>query len=309
MTVSTAEDLRVAADLRRRAADAARHERGDIAYKQYRSAAQGVGMSRPDVRTPTQLRAKLESRNGRDMIHTSGYFTKYSRAYPMWDAFGEYSERVMPGSGAKSLARGPDVAWLVNHKGVTMARTRNNTLELSERADGGWHDAWLNPERDDVQRIRSAIDDGLVDEMSYAFMIPDGGGWWSDDFDEFQIREYDIDRGDVSAVNYGANPYTNIAARAAEVLADLEHLPAGAQREAMARLDRRLETVTRERVQIAEGIEEVTLEAIADAEIVDETGDDDEAPETATEERSTPVTPQGRSIAYIEAWQEHEVIS
>jgi hypothetical protein len=61
-------------------------------------------------------------------------------------------------------------------------------------------------------------------------------GWWSEDFTTFKITKLDIHRGDVSAVNYGANPYTSIAARSREILADLEQLPEGAKRAALARL-------------------------------------------------------------------------
>jgi hypothetical protein len=55
----------------------------------------------------------------------------------------------------------------------------------------------------------------------------------------FRIKDLDLDRGDVSAVNYGANPYTDVAARSREILADLDHLPAGAARAAVARLQHR----------------------------------------------------------------------
>jgi hypothetical protein len=82
-----------------------------------------------------------------------------------------------------------------------------------------------------------AIDDKNVTEMSFAFMIEDGK--WSPDFTEYRINAYDIDRGDVSAVNYGANPYTSVAARAREILADLDHLNPGAARAALERLQHR----------------------------------------------------------------------
>jgi phage head maturation protease len=95
-------------------------------------------------------------------------------------------------------------------------------------------DAWLNPKRQDVADLIIATDDGNIDQMSFAFMLEEG--WWSEDFSQFKITKLDINRGDVSAVNYGANPYTSIAARSREILDDLVRLPIGAQREAMARL-------------------------------------------------------------------------
>jgi len=239
MTVTTSEALRAAADLRRAAADAERHEHGDIGYTRYRSAVLGVtGAHRTPGSSLTQVRAASERRNGKDFVHTSGYFTRYNMPYPMWDTFGEYREEVASGSGAVSLASKPEVAFLVEHGGMAMARTTTGTLDLREDDQGGFHDAWLNPARSDVQLLWIAIGDGDVPQMSYAFMIPDGYGQWSADFTSFRITRWDINGGDVSACNYGANPYTDITARSAQMLDDLERLPAGAQREALLRLAR-----------------------------------------------------------------------
>jgi hypothetical protein len=118
-----------------------------------------------------------------------------------------------------------------------MARTTNGTLELKNlpTPDGymGLHtNAYLNPDRQDVRDIVSAINDELVDEMSFAFMLEDGE--WNDDYSEFRITVADINRGDVSAVNYGANPFTSITARAADWLEDARHMPAPVARAALA---------------------------------------------------------------------------
>jgi HK97 family phage prohead protease len=252
MTVTTSEALRAAADLRRLAADAERHEHGDTAYLRYRSTVPGVDPSawRHGAPTPRELRAATEVRNGREVVHTSGYFTRYNMRYPMWDTFGEYRERVRPGSGARSLAAKPEVAFLTNHGGMAMARTTADSLELREDEKGGYHDGWLNPKRNDVHDLVIAIDDRDVPQMSYAFMIPDGMGEWSADFTDFEIIEWDINGGDVSACNFGANPYTDISARAAEVLDEVTRLPAGAQREALLRLTRSNGAPVRDRVEV-----------------------------------------------------------
>jgi HK97 family phage prohead protease len=231
----TATKLRRAADARRAAAERRGETGGELEYRAARSAVTGVGAAR-QVGMPTQIRAAQEVRNGKTMIHTSGYFTRYGREYPMWDEFGEYAEVILTGAGRATLASLPDVAFLVNHKGVTMARTRSGTLELREDGTGGFHDAWLNPERQDVKDLVIAINDGDITEMSFAFMIPELSGEWNDDFTVYAISAYVMDRGDVSAVNYGANPYTDISARTGELLRDLEHLPQGAKREAALRL-------------------------------------------------------------------------
>lgn len=262
MTVTTTEALRAAADLRRRAADAERHDHGDIAFEHYRSTVPGVGAARRSPRSRLELRAATEMRNGKELVHTSGYFTRYNMRYPMWDAVGEYRERVRAGAGARTLASNPEVAFLTNHGGMAMARTTTGTLELREDPQGGWHDGWLNPKRSDVTDLVIAIEDGDVPQMSFAFMIPDGKGQWSEDFGEFEIVEYDIDGGDVSACNYGANPYTDISARASEMLDDLDRLPRGALMEARSRLAARaVGAPMRERIEVTRAAREVDPKA------------------------------------------------
>ena len=284
-----------------KAARREQRERGELPGGQYRAKA-----------FPGKLTARLVDRNGRQVYHMSGFATVFERGYPMWDMFGEYTEIMDYNALSKSLASKPDVAWLVNHRGVTMARTTNGTLELAVKPDDsgytGLHtDAYLNPDRQDVRDIVSAIVDELVDEMSFAFLLNQGE--WNDDFTEFRITEADINRGDVSAVNYGANPFTSIQARTVDVLADLERLPAVAlgraehivttrlaaqlrsaattlSDAARASYERAADNMTR--IASATGVDNFDLSDIADWEIVDETGDDDETPEE-------PETPEERS--------------
>jgi HK97 family phage prohead protease len=234
--VST-QDERRAADARRAAAEKAveRAGGGDAEMRQQRRSAP-MAKSRREPAVGQQLRAEPEQRNGKPVLHTFGYFTAYNKPYPMWDDYGAYHELTARGSGAATLARQPDLGFLINHTGLTMARTKNGSLVLREDEHGGWHDAWMNLERLDVQTLKAAITDGDIDEMSFGFYIPDGGGEWSDDYTTFEIRAYDLERGDVSAVNYGANPFTDIAARSGEILRSLDALPVGARLEAAHRL-------------------------------------------------------------------------
>jgi HK97 family phage prohead protease len=207
--------------------------RADIAQarREQRQRGEMPGGERRVKSFPGKLQARLVDRGGKQFYHVDGFATVFERGYPMWDLFGEYTEVMDSTSLTRSLMGNPDVAWLVNHRGVTMARTTNGTLQLSLQTtpDGynGLHaDAYLNPDRQDVRDIVSAIVDGLVDEMSFAFMLEDGQ--WNDDYTEFRITQAEINRGDVSAVNYGANPFTSIQARTADILADLEKIPAAA---------------------------------------------------------------------------------
>lgn len=244
---------RRAAAARRAAAEKIGEQRGDAAFQQFRSAAPSPTQRRePSV--GQQLRGEPDVRNGKPMLHTTGYFTTYERGYPMWDDHGQYTEMTMRGSGRDTLASKPDLGFLVNHKGTTMARTKTGTLLLAEDSHGGSHEAWMNLERQDVKDLAEAIKDGDIDEMSFAFYIPDGSGMWSDDFSVFQILAYDLERGDVSAVNYGANPFTDIASRAGTILRELDQLPEGARRAArqsLAVADIERQTEARERIALA----------------------------------------------------------
>lgn len=186
---------------------------------------------------PGEIRAKLIKKDGKDFYRVEGYASVFERGYEMWDYFGPYTEIVDAAALDQSLKSSPDVAFLVNHHGVTMARTTNDTLKLSADSTGLAADALLNAERQDVRDLASAIDDGLIDEMSFAFQLKQGQ--WSPDYDEYRITQADIHRGDVSAVNYGANPYTSIAARASDWLADAAKMPAAVALAGLTRLRER----------------------------------------------------------------------
>jgi uncharacterized protein len=135
----------------------------------------------------------------------------FTHAYEMEDWIGPYTESVLRGAFNKTLTEGADVAFLVNHGGVTMARTKANTLRLFEDLVGLHVDATLNPTRSDVQILRAAVEDGAVDEMSFAFRVVRQKWSYMEDNGEIDrrfLQELNLDKGDVSPVNYGANPHT-----------------------------------------------------------------------------------------------------
>jgi HK97 family phage prohead protease len=160
------------------------------------------------------MRATTVDREGKKFYQLDGIPSVVETWYDMWDFWGPYEEKIAAGAFDATLATDPDVAFLLNHRGMTMARTKKSrTLELSLTEDGSLASrAFLNPERQDVQDLVRAVEDGDVDQMSFAFRIKAGN--WNPDFTTYTITEVDLDRGDVSAVNYGANPYTSIEARA-----------------------------------------------------------------------------------------------
>ena len=146
-------------------------------------------------------------------VELNGYASTFETPYPMFDSFGEYSETVRAGAFGKTIADGADVAYLSNHAGLTMARTASGSLTLREDTTGLHTSATVNTTRVDVRDLVTAIEDGDVDQMSFGFRVVRQE--WSPDYAERAMVELNLNRGDVSAVNFGANPSTSIGARRA----------------------------------------------------------------------------------------------
>jgi HK97 family phage prohead protease len=151
------------------------------------------------------IRAKPDGTGGSRLLFT-GYASVTEEPYDMYDWLGPYVEIVRAGAFAKTLSEDPDTAFLLNHGGATMARTKPGTMRLSEDDIGLYVEADLDPRRSDVQIVQSGIEGGELDEMSFAFWIT--RGVWSPDYMQFDLVEVNIHKGDTSVVNYGANPAT-----------------------------------------------------------------------------------------------------
>lgn len=149
------------------------------------------------------------------VIDFSGHASAYERGYEMWDYWGPYTEIVSEGAGAESLARADlDVPLVLAHDQLRrIARTTNGTLTLTEDDAGLRVEAALDIADADVAYIVPKLRARLIDEMSFAFRIE--SGQWSPDYTEYRITRYDIHRGDVAIVGYGANPHTDAGVRAA----------------------------------------------------------------------------------------------
>jgi HK97 family phage prohead protease len=161
----------------------------------------------------------------------------------MWDMFGPYTEIVSAGAADGTLAADPEVVFRFNHAAMPMASTRNARLELWADDTGLGDRAYLNPKRADVQLLVQAIEDGDVCEQSFMFRIT--SGQWSPDYTEYRINSFDLERGDVGPVTYGASPHTSIAARGGEFLSLIPNLSPLLAREAYTRLAERADlTVT-----------------------------------------------------------------
>lgn len=164
------------------------------------------GSNRASFRSRFELR---ESDADSGQLHFSGYATVYEAGYEMYDWYGPYTEIVSAGAASVTLNRSDlDVPLVLGHDSMRrIARTTNGTLTLSEDEHGVLVDApSLDAEDHDVAYIAPKLRSGLIDEMSFMFRIT--AGHWSPDYTEYRIDAFDIHRGDVAIVGYGANPST-----------------------------------------------------------------------------------------------------
>lgn len=191
----------------------------------------------PELRFASQLRAKKVEREGQSWYEVEGYASTFERGYEMWDMFGPYTEVVSVGAADTTLAAAPEVVFRFNHAGTPMAGTRNGRLELWADETGLGQRAWLNPKRSDVALLVQAIEDNDVREQSFMFRIT--SGHWSPDYTEYRIDAFDLERGDVGPVTYGANPHTSVSARSGDFLASIPRLAPLVAREAYALLGQR----------------------------------------------------------------------
>jgi len=111
----------------------------------------------------------------------------------------------------KTLRSKPDVHLLINHEGMPLARTKSGTLKLSTDSKGPMVEADLDRRDPDVQRLETKMNRGDMDQMSFAFRVIRQE--WNEDESERRMVEVSIDRGDVSVVNFGANPATSSSLR------------------------------------------------------------------------------------------------
>jgi HK97 family phage prohead protease len=149
---------------------------------------------------------EVETGSGGTTLRFTGYASVTETPYEMTDWLGDYSEVIRRGSFSKTLAEDADVPFKLNHDGMTLARTKSGTMRLAEDSTGLHVEADLDPRNGQVADIRSAMERGDLDEMSFAFRVTRQE--WSPDWTQRDITEVNLNKGDVSIVNYGANPHT-----------------------------------------------------------------------------------------------------
>ncbi len=155
----------------------------------------------------------------------NAYFSVTDTPYPVEDGLGPpFQETVHRGAFAETLARGPDVAFTVNHGaggGLPLGRTRSGTLQLGEDTRGGYYTVNLDPENPDAVALRSAVNRRDCTESSFAFRVIQQE--WDPSFMKRSIYAVDLDRGDVSAVTFGASPATGDEGNATTLRAAYDH--------------------------------------------------------------------------------------
>lgn len=205
---------------------------------QRRSSAEADSPARVSARAQgIQIRSKDDG----GPLEFQGLASVYERGYEMYDMWGPYTEVVSAGAASDSLARADlDVPLVLQHQDLRrIARTTNGSLILTESDEGlDVRAPELDPNDVDVQYIVPKLRSGLIDEMSFKFRIT--SGVWSPDYTEYRIQSFDIHRGDVAIVGYGASPHTaGSGLRSSDALDLIRKFTDSQAREALAFLRQR----------------------------------------------------------------------
>lgn len=181
----------------------------------------------------------FEIRKSGDLLSLRGYASVFDAPYDIYGGpeKGGWTEIVDKRAFDVTLREKPDLHLLINHEGMPLARTKSGTLKLSTDSTGLLVDAPDLDRRDpDVQRLEVKMERGDMDEMSFAFRVKKQE--WEDDETLRRLTEVSLHKGDVSVVNFGANPATSVGLRGLlSQLDDLDDTVALAEARALGTLD------------------------------------------------------------------------
>jgi HK97 family phage prohead protease len=168
----------------------------------YTRSAAGVDVPDREVRKLAKLEVRATPDGGAIL---EGYATVYNYAYDLGGgpAAGGFTEIIASGATAKSAAEA-DVRLLVNHDGIPLARTKSGTMTLQSDDIGLRVTAQLDPTNPMSASLRSAMERGDMDQMSFAFKVLRDS--WDAQYDVRTIHEVKLF--DVSMVTYPASPAT-----------------------------------------------------------------------------------------------------
>ena len=160
---------------------------------------------------PVKLEVR-ESAMGTEYLTVTGYAAVFDQ---MSHDLGGFREIIQPGAFADVLGASPDVHLVIGHNmDLPLARTRNGTLELGEDIRGLKMWARIDSRLSYAKDLAVQLKSGLVDQMSFAFTIPEGGDTWTVDDSGAVTRTVNRIDGlyDVSVVAAGAYPQTDVQA-------------------------------------------------------------------------------------------------
>lgn len=172
-----------------------------------------------------------------EVLRVEGHASVFDYEYEVYGGPARYGwvEVIDAKAFDETLANDPDVVFLLNHTGMTMARTKSGTLKLEVDKVGLYQRADLDLRNPDSMALATAIERGDIDEMSFAFWVREQV--WSEhadyEGDEMSLRritKVDLHKGDVSAVNFGASDGTDIdMVRSVQALTEQELIEALAE--------------------------------------------------------------------------------
>jgi uncharacterized protein len=206
-------------ELMERAAAERAHEIGTVRHirPRERRCAERAGAS-AGVRMPATCELRSANADPGAFLEFYGHATTFEQGYEMYDFFGPYTEIVSAGAADATLAQTVpplDVTLNLGHdqlRRIASTVAPDRLLSLSVDETGLAVEALaLDPEDHDVRYIAPKLRSGLITEMSFAFRIEQGE--WSPDYTEYRIKRFNLHRGDVAIVGYGANPTTDGALR------------------------------------------------------------------------------------------------
>lgn len=161
---------------------------------------------------------EFDVRSDVDELVLEGYASVFDKPYDILGGpdGGGWSEVVDKRAFDRTLKNGPDVHLLINHDGLPLANTRSGTMDLATDNRGLKVTARLDRSDPDVQRLAPKMRRGDLREMSFAFRTVRQE--WSEDDTVRRLLEVNLHKGDVSVVNFGANPATSSSLRHFEEL-------------------------------------------------------------------------------------------
>lgn len=162
------------------------------------------------TREQRTLPAQIDTKTQGNSLKFTGYASVFDAPYDVYGGPSNgrgWSEIVDKRAFDRTLQGSPDLHLLINHEGLPLARTKSGTLKLSTDERGLYVEADLDRRDPDVQRIEPKMERGDMDEMSFGFRtIRDD---WTNNDETRRLTEVSLDHGDVSIVNFGANPATS----------------------------------------------------------------------------------------------------